>query len=1222
MPPESITASDPDNKSADISKLDSIVGNAKSARSSVKDKTSTDHDVVGSQFPPPKTDKPRPHVCGTCSRSFARLEHLKRHERSHTKEKPFECPECTRCFARRDLLLRHQQKLHMTNPASSRPRTGRRESVSGSSVTGSAKVRKNSTAGGSANAAGAAGHGGHRPRANTISHIDLSTLGLLDGGNPHMNRMNALGIHTGHHMGMSGLAAPMTFDYRGMSNAVGNHGNLHGLPKLDMSTINSFDMSNSMRTAPILNSYGGFDLDQLFSSGNTVNPAQLHFGGPTSATSQFPNYEAFTGQHPMIPEGDDFGWMRQWNMQIQPGSDTHEQAVDESSPSHMSSGDSPAGYSEGMSHSTPAMPMANTNYQWSQPDMQPQQAFAATAPFQLDTLGTGLPTLDSPVSTVSPSHLNDPTSTAGAYFDRSLMPQNTHHPQQHHHSAHAHTVQSQMHSQNSLFFTPPSLSNFSSDSPSMSSSSMTGSARQSSVTSNSTDSITDATRQALLASLAQPSVFGHNHRKYSQPNVSSPLSPGAARNSMQGPNLPSTADIRRYVDAFIQFAHPHMPVVHIPTLAFDSPEYSSSIRGGAAHLGINHNSIVGGGGCLILAMAAIGALYEYDHPASKELFDAAKKLISLYLEERRKADMSAAVNGQNGDASSPHTPLWLVHAMLLNVIYGHQCGDKTAADIASTHCAALVSLARAAHLAQPPQGANTPNGDTPSEQQELGDVGMVDAGDEKPGRCTPHATHELDLHTQWVSWKTVEERKRTLFAIFILSSLLTTAYNQPPTIMNSEILLDLPCDEELWSAETAQEWQNRGGLNAAELNAVSFADALSTLLTANQRQGSTYAPSAYNSSNPLGALQAGDSSAENDLRPSTFGCLVLINALHNYIWETRTRHHGRQWTQQETDSMFSHIEPALNAWQAAWKANDHHKLERPNPFGLGPLSADSIPLLDLAFVRLFVNLGRSKEAFWQRDFDAMANELARGTEIVQHASGSPGTDAADPTPADPKSASGSPDNAVQRRASQAHGAPDHSPSSTRRERHLRKAAFYAADSLTIACSFNLTYADMTAHELPVQSAMCFFDCSQVLAEWASTVQERVGRYLGVLGRDSIDYTMVPAIMLLETEDVELLRKIERICESLEAKRFQQENLLVLDLQQMNAGAAGAGMGGASSMMHHGVSLGACGYGSKVLRITAMMLEKAVVWPVTHVMAKALETQANHMDQRAETSTTQ
>jgi hypothetical protein len=78
------------------------------------------------QFPPPRTDKPRPHICGTCSRSFARTEHLKRHELSHTKEKPFECPECSRCFARRDLLQRHHQALHTTNLASS---AGERASV-------------------------------------------------------------------------------------------------------------------------------------------------------------------------------------------------------------------------------------------------------------------------------------------------------------------------------------------------------------------------------------------------------------------------------------------------------------------------------------------------------------------------------------------------------------------------------------------------------------------------------------------------------------------------------------------------------------------------------------------------------------------------------------------------------------------------------------------------------------------------------------------------------------------------------------------------------------------------------------------------------------------------------------------------------------------------------------------------------------------------------------
>ncbi|KAH0157326.1 hypothetical protein KCU86_g20181, partial [Aureobasidium melanogenum] len=126
-----------------------------------------------SKFPPPKTDKPRPHVCGTCGRSFARLEHLKRHERSHTKEKPFECQECKRCFARRDLLLRHQQKLHFTNNPSSRPKNNRRESTSGP-VNGG-RVRKGSIA----NAGTTAANVGGRPRANTLGHLDLGSLGLM-----------------------------------------------------------------------------------------------------------------------------------------------------------------------------------------------------------------------------------------------------------------------------------------------------------------------------------------------------------------------------------------------------------------------------------------------------------------------------------------------------------------------------------------------------------------------------------------------------------------------------------------------------------------------------------------------------------------------------------------------------------------------------------------------------------------------------------------------------------------------------------------------------------------------------------------------------------------------------------------------------------------------------------------------------------------------------------
>lgn len=65
--------------------------------------------------------KPRVFVCNVCTRAFARLEHLKRHQRSHTKEKPFTCSICARKFSRRDLLLRHSAKLH-AGAANSTPR--------------------------------------------------------------------------------------------------------------------------------------------------------------------------------------------------------------------------------------------------------------------------------------------------------------------------------------------------------------------------------------------------------------------------------------------------------------------------------------------------------------------------------------------------------------------------------------------------------------------------------------------------------------------------------------------------------------------------------------------------------------------------------------------------------------------------------------------------------------------------------------------------------------------------------------------------------------------------------------------------------------------------------------------------------------------------------------------------------------------------------------------
>ncbi|KAI9810539.1 MAG: hypothetical protein M1827_006212 [Pycnora praestabilis] len=1170
-------------------------------------------------FPPPKTDKPRPHVCGTCSRSFARLEHLKRHERSHTKEKPFECPECTRCFARRDLLLRHQQKLHMTATPSSRPRSGRRESTSSTAGSGLGRVRKNSVANSAVGGSGGVGASAMRPRANTISHVDNATLGMIAAANSSIagSRIGNSGANHSHHSSLGHMSGPGGFEFRGMSTALGQHGNHHGLPKLE--TGLNMNMGGGLRTAP---PYGGlgsdFEIDGLMFSGpsSTINPAQLHFSdSPQSlamGTPTSPYHQTFPGMsatQAMMDDEDHFDWMNGFENQLS-FAGANEHAIDGSSPSAISTG-SQSGISEVMLDGSNNPPQTS-GVLWQNSMMPPAQAGAI--PFSMDLAASNFSEIIPPPGTVSPNSLHAQNGIGDSYL--STPPRLT-----------TLSPSSVMPGMSNQFFHPPMV--YSAGTPSTSSASMSGSARQSSVTSVSTDSITDSTRSALLTSLSQPSPFGHSHRKYSLPSVSSPLSPAfTARSSSFSASLPSTRDLQRYVGAYIQYFHPHMPFLHIASLNFDSPPYTNHLRPSSGHTNFSQSGITGGGGCLILAMAAIGALYESDNAASKELFESAKKMIQLYLEERRKADMSAALSGSNaGSENTAHnTPLWLVQAMLLNVVYGHNCGDKTAADIASTHCAALVSLARAAELARPLPTGSLPQSSSMQFFRTRANSEDIQMGDDGFGsdQWSLGGSHDLtDDQTEWHNWKITEERKRTLYAVFILSSLLVSAYNHAPALTNSEIRLDLPCDEDLWAAESAPAWYARGGAVIAGQTAIPFATALSTLLTASQRQQQHHQLS-QNFHQPFGSGVHLEDLPESDLKPSTFGCLVLINALHNYIWETRQRHHGRQWTTQETEAMHAHIEPALKAWQAAWASNPHHSLERPNPFGMGPLSADSIPLLDLAYVRLFVNLGRSKEAFWQRDYDGMADELARGSEIVQHGehspssgTGSSGSDATDSLKSahsnteSPDTATSSPNLNAIKTPTPNHMIPSlisqvHSSGQTsKRERHLRKAAFYAADSLSMSDKLGVTFADFTSRELPLQSAMCAFDCAQVLAEWVSTVQERVGRYLGILGKDDIDYGQVPGIMLLEDEDCKLLEKITEVLNSAEVK-------MTYEIGGMGAMAAMSAMNGLPSAAD-------CGYGSKILRVTAYMLDKAAVWPVTRLMARSLETQATHMKTRAENS---
>ncbi|KAH6867563.1 hypothetical protein B0T10DRAFT_611816 [Thelonectria olida] len=288
--------------------------------------------------PPPKTGNPRPHVCGTCQRSFTRLDHLKRHKRRHTKEKPFECPECARCFARRDLLLRHQRKLHQISTPSSHP-CNPRDSASGV-FPGQSRARKNRVVGPKP-AASNAPVTSMGPRANVITHVDGSTMQLVASANASVTQ-GAPSTYTHTHIQRPSLVDFPIYNsdhvLGGMSAAMRQRGVQHGQLKLQTSTLYGPDFSSGPRTVPPLTaSNPECDFDSLlFGSGSAINPNALHY-------NDLPQAMALEQASPFAPPWNEmlvnqtldnnFIWLTGFEHQM--SINTSEIVVDGSSPSSI-----------------------------------------------------------------------------------------------------------------------------------------------------------------------------------------------------------------------------------------------------------------------------------------------------------------------------------------------------------------------------------------------------------------------------------------------------------------------------------------------------------------------------------------------------------------------------------------------------------------------------------------------------------------------------------------------------------------------------------------------------------------------------------------------------------------------------------------------------------------------------------------------------------------------
>ncbi|RDW23419.1 LOW QUALITY PROTEIN: hypothetical protein B0I71DRAFT_135986 [Yarrowia lipolytica] len=645
-----------------------------------------------------RTDKPRPHVCLTCTRSFARLEHLKRHERSHTKERPFQCPICERCFARRDLLLRHRQKLHANFPESPKGKVSRRRSSVAVKSDVSQAVQSQVTQSQQQTQTQTQHPSQTQTQQGQVTQHQTPSQTHNQPPHPSQVTQTQTQTHLHHHQptpsqsqpqpphGMSPTGSVLTSAMsppafsNPFSNPFDKTFDKMAFDKTSFSDLlmhpeNHMDNDRELRgrrTRPASFSASSSasylrdaDIDMLKDKFPIDDHVQVEFSTPQLAPATLANPD-YCIDEVLLSQGQ--------SSFVNPRLLNHE-SPDDSSVKHeplmsMFSGD-----------------MANDDFDWmsqyvdtsdgqNQTQNQGQNQGQNQSHGQSQSSHPGMSLLTSSASPMM----------AFAPSDMILTPPN---------SMQFHTNFAPSTGSGAGSAPPMDLDNLDLDLDFQSNGNSNGNGNSghsgpaATHTINSTEDVHSFLEslnqdyqpmhnadQGVAGAGVQVPGPGHMHPSILQQQQQQPSPP-----TYQGPTitpqirleilntafkLPNTADLQRYVDHFAK----HLPFLH-STLEF------------------NNDNIP-----LALCMAAIGARYLFEFDS---IFEVSRCCVHAYL-ERRRGKGSQQGSPQQG---STDTPIWLIQALTLGVVYGLFSDDALVNDIAVAQASAVVSLARAAGLHLP-----------------------------------------------------------------------------------------------------------------------------------------------------------------------------------------------------------------------------------------------------------------------------------------------------------------------------------------------------------------------------------------------------------------------------------------------------------------------------------------------------------------------------------------
>ncbi|KAK3329826.1 hypothetical protein B0H66DRAFT_542127 [Apodospora peruviana] len=415
--------------------------------------------------------------------------------------------------------------------------------------------------------------------------------------------------------------------------------------------------------------------------------------------------------------------------------------------------------------------------------------------------------------------------------------------------------------------------------------------------------------------------------------------------------LPTRLSLARYIRAYIDGFHEHLPFLHIPSMSIQS----CSVE-------------------LLLAMAAVGAQYCFEAEKGVELFNAARAIATERI-RRRDARIASAqredgydeLDRSAGDStvSASNSPPVAVDGVGSLPDANSRCNvtngplglpSSSSTSILSTtipsseenlmqSAQALLILMAMATWAKHKEILR----EALAIQSILGSLVRDDGL-----RSSTTDNKEETETTTWEAWIRSESVLRTKYIVFCFFNLHSIVYDIPPLILNSELGMRLPCSAAEFKADTPVKWQEirRRKTRAADpdrTKPAQFQDALRALFSRDDQK------------------QANITDGHSSL-----GNYILIHAIVQHIFLVRQTARGRFDSSSDnlTPEDVAPLEQALRNWQLGWERSPESSLDpmdRHWGHRNSPVSFNSTALLRLAYIRLSMNAGPGRLALGTRD---------------------------------------------------------------------------------------------------------------------------------------------------------------------------------------------------------------------------------------------------------------